>query len=130
MAPTKKTTLHDTEWELLEVLWNAKRATARDVEAAVERTRGWAYSTVKTLLDRMVEKGLVSARQIGNVWEYTPALRKADAQRRAWAGFLDKAFGGAAAPALEFVARQSKLSKTDIQKLQALLKTMEEDDDA
>jgi BlaI family penicillinase repressor len=74
----------ETEWDLLHALWNAERATAREVTESLADKRAWAYSTVKTMLDRMVEKGLVDARQVGNVWEYTPAMPRQEAQRWAW----------------------------------------------
>ena len=77
----------------------------------------------------MVDKGLVSARQVGNVWEYAAQVRKADARRAAWTGFLDKAFGGATLPALEFVASESRLSTDEIKRLRALLDRMEDEDD-
>jgi BlaI family penicillinase repressor len=117
----KKATIHDTEWDLLEVLWTKERATAREVAEALTKKRGWAVSTVKTLLDRLVVKELVSARQVGNVWEYTPAVEPVDARRSAWTELVEKAFGGAVAPALHFLAKDAKLSKKDLAALRALL---------
>jgi BlaI family penicillinase repressor len=121
MAQRKKSTIHDTEWDLLEVLWDKERSTAREVAEALEKKRGWAVSTVKTLLDRMVKKELVAARQVGNVWEYTPAVRPVEARRSAWAELVTKAFGGAVAPALHFLAQDAKLSKKELAELRALL---------
>src|SRR5580658_9910481 len=125
MTAHKKATIHDTEWDLLEVLWTKERATAREVCEVLAKKRGWAVSTTKTLLDRMVAKELVSARQVGNVWEYTPALRRVEARRSAWVDFVEKAFGGAAAPALHFLAKEAKLSKKDLAELRALLDSKE-----
>ena len=71
----------------------------------------------------------MAARQVGNVWEYTPALRRVDARRSAWAEFVGKAFGGAAAPALHFLASEAKLSKKELAELRALLDTKEDRDD-
>lgn len=113
--------MHETEWDLLEVLWAAERATAREVADALAEKRGWAVSTTKTLLDRMVAKGLVSARQVGNVWEYSPAVGRTEARRSAWAEFVAKAFGGSASPALHFLAKDAKLSKKELAELRALL---------
>jgi BlaI family transcriptional regulator, penicillinase repressor len=127
MTERKKGTIHNTEWDLLEVLWEKERATAREVSEALAKKRGWAVSTVKTLLDRMVKKGLLSARQVGNVWEYTPAVRPIDARRSAWAELVGKAFGGAVAPALHFLATDAKLSKKDLAELRALLDKKEKD---
>jgi BlaI family penicillinase repressor len=117
---TKKT-MHETEWDLLEVLWEREQATARDVTDALAKKRGWAVSTVKTQLDRMVAKGLVAARQVGPVWEYSPNVRRIDARRSAWHEMLDKAFGGAAGQALHFLANDAKLSKQELSELRAIL---------
>lgn len=124
----RKAKIHDTEWDLLEALWAAERATARQITEALEGKRGWAVSTVKTLLDRMVEKGLVHARQVGNVWEYTPAVKAVDARRTAWGEFVQKAFGGSSAPALHFLAKDAKFSKKELAELRALLDRNERKD--
>jgi len=121
MSERKNATIHGTEWDLLEVLWAKERATAREVSEALAEKRGWAVSTVKTLLDRMVQKGLVAARQVGNVWEYTPAVAPVEARRSAWGELVEKAFGGAVAPALHFLAKDAKLSKKELAALRALL---------
>jgi predicted transcriptional regulator len=129
MSDRKRIAINDTEWDLLDVLWKVERATAREVAQALAKKRGWAVSTTKTLLDRMVPKGLVNARQVGNVWEYTPALRRVDARRSAWAEFVEKAFGGASAPALHFLAKDAKLSKKELAELRTLLDTKEDGHD-
>ena len=128
MAPRTPPDILETEWDILDALWQAERATARQVTEALQDRRGWAYSTVKTLLDRMVEKSLVQARQVGNVWEYTPALPRQKAQRWAWRRLVDVAFGGATAPTLAFVAKETKLSRRERAELRALLDELEQDD--
>jgi BlaI family penicillinase repressor len=118
----------ETEWDILDVLWTAERATARDVTERLAPRRDWAYSTVKTLLDRMVDKQLVVARQVGNVWEYTPGLPRQKAQRWAWRRLVDVAFGGAAGSTLAFVARETKLNATDRAELRALLERLDSEE--
>jgi BlaI family penicillinase repressor len=115
-------TISDGEWELLDALWARRHATARQVAETVHSSRGWAYSTVKTMLDRMVDKGLVNARQVGNVWEYTPAVEPQEARRGAWTRFISSAFGGAVAPALAFIASEAKLSRKEREALLAMLR--------
>lgn len=127
MAERRKSTIHETEWDLLEVLWERERGTAREVTEALAQKRGWAVSTVKTLLDRMVKKGLIAARQVGNVWEYTPAVQPVQARRSAWTELVEKAFGGAVAPALHFLAKDAKLSKKELAELRALLDRKDKD---
>jgi BlaI family penicillinase repressor len=121
----RKVRIHEGEWDLLEALWESERGTAREIAEALAEKRGWAVSTVKTMLDRMVEKGFVHARQVGNVWEYTPAVDQVDARRSAWREFLGKAFGGSAGMALNFLANDAKLSKKERAELIAQLEKNE-----
>jgi BlaI family penicillinase repressor len=130
MAPKTPPEILETEWDILDALWQAERATARQVTEALQERRGWAYSTAKTLLDRMVEKGLVQARQVGNVWEYTPGLPRQKAQRWAWRRLVDVAFGGATAPTLAFVARETRLTRREREHLRALLDQLEAQEDS
>lgn len=109
------------EWHLLEALWEQERATARQIADHLHGDQQWAYSTVKTMLDRMVTKGLVHARQVGSVWEFTAAVRPDDARRSAWRRFIANAFGGAITPALEFIASEARLTKKQREALLALL---------
>ena len=117
----------DAEWDLLEALWRLERATARDLAEELEGERGWARSTVKTMLDRMADKGLVSMRAVGNVHEYEPAVKPDDARRSAWRRFVDAAFGGAMEPALRFLAEDAKLTKAQRSQLRRLLKEGRDD---
>ncbi|MFZ4574754.1 MAG: BlaI/MecI/CopY family transcriptional regulator [Phycisphaerales bacterium] len=118
-------TISDAEWDLLETLWERGPTTARGAAEALESERGWAYSTVKTMLDRMVEKKLISARQVGNVWEYTALVEPEEARRSAWRRFVEAAFGGASASALQFVVSEARLSRKQREDLLNLLKNKE-----
>lgn len=113
--------INETEWVLLEVLWRRERGTAREVAEDAAQSRAWAYSTVKTLLDRMVAKQLLSARRVGNVWEYEPAVREVEARRKAWRRFVETAFGGSMAPALNFIANDARLTRKQREALRELL---------
>ena len=80
------------------------------------------------MLDRMVRKQLVSARRVGNVWEYRPAVPREDARRGAWHGFVETVFGGAMAPALRFLATDAKLTRKQREQLLAMLEDGHDDD--
>jgi BlaI family transcriptional regulator, penicillinase repressor len=123
--PEPETTITDAEWRLLEALWILERATARQVADELHDAQQWAYSTVKTMLDRMATKGLVAARQVGNVWEFTASVKPDDARRSAWKRFVGSAFGGAVAPALAFIASEARLTKKQREALLALLEEQE-----
>lgn len=119
--PDTDASITDAEWILLEALWTLRQATARQVTDHLHGDQEWAYSTVKTMLDRMAAKGLVKARQVGHVWEFSAAVNPDDARRSAWRRFIGSAFGGAIAPALEFIASEAKLTRRQREALLALL---------
>jgi predicted transcriptional regulator len=127
MGDENERAINDTEWDVLGVLWQRERATAREVAEALEERRGWAYSTVKTMLDRMLDKGLVAARRVGNVWEYSPAVVRAEARRSAWRRFVDTVLEGSASPALGLLAGDLRLSKKQRDQLRKLIDQAEEE---
>ena len=120
-------TITQAEWDVLKALWELGPTTARQVADHLRPARGWAYSTVKTMLDRMRDKKIVHARQVGNVWEFSSALAPVDARRGAWRRFVDAAVGGAMAPALEFIAAEG-LSKNERERLLSLLRKESSDE--
>ena len=121
MPPDENRLISDAEWDVLEVLWERERLTARELSESLEETRGWAYSTCKTMLDRMRAKDLVAGRRVGNVWEYTAAVEPVDARRGAWRRFVSAAFGGSLSPALRFIAEDARLTKRQRAQLRKLL---------
>jgi predicted transcriptional regulator len=103
MIRQRSTGLQQTEWDILAALWDLGNASAGEVTKAVQPRHSWAYSTVKTLLKRMTDKGLVRARLKSAVWRFSPAYSRPELQRRQWRHFVDIAFDGSVASATQFV---------------------------
>jgi predicted transcriptional regulator len=117
--------LTDAEWSVMNALWEIAPATARGVLEAVRSRTGWAYTTVRTLLERLVEKGAVRARREGNADVYTPALPRAGARKAALRALLDRAFGGAPSSMAQFLLGSERLSAAD---RRALVRLLEDQD--
>ncbi len=64
------------EWVLMDALWLAGRGTASELQKRLESSQGWAYRTVKTMPDCLVTMGYIQARRVGNVYEYTPKIKR------------------------------------------------------
>jgi len=113
--------LSDAEWIVMNTIWESQPTEASDVIAAVGSANDWSDATVKTMLHRLVKKGALAAEQIGKKYSYTPAVRRSDCVRRASRSFLDRVFGGDAAPALLHLVKTSKLSEDELAQLRELL---------
>ena len=122
-----ETKISEAEWDVLQALWARERGTARDLADDLEASRGWARTTVQTMLDRMAAKGLVSVRRVGNVKEFEPAVKPAEAQRSAWRRFVNQAFDGAVGSALAFIADDAKLTTKQRESLRRLLEEGRDD---
>lgn len=113
--------LTEAEWHLMTALWERHPATARELADSLPDEIQWAYTTVKTLLSRLVAKKAVSERKLGNVAVYEPLLTRSRARRSALRTLLDQAFGGAVAPLLDFLADDRGLSRRQRRELMQLL---------
>ena len=116
-----KTELFDSEWTILQVVWEREPCAAPTVQEALEKDKGWAYTTVKTLMDRMVKKGLLKTEKIRNLYLYRAAITRAQAQRSEILRTIKRAFDGALTPMMQFLIENEKLSDEDYRQLEHLL---------
>jgi BlaI family transcriptional regulator, penicillinase repressor len=112
----------EAEWRLMTALWVKSPASARDVHDAVAPDTGWAYTTVKTMLDRLVEKGALGVETPRHAASYTPLVSQKDGRRSAVRTLLDQAFGGSPAPLVAHLLNDQRLSKRDREEIARMLK--------
>ena len=109
------------ELEIMKVLWRKPGLGASEIADALEDSRDWNIRTIKTLLSRLVEKGALATEQDGRRFLYRPLIEKAAYQKKAASQFVDRLFGGKAAPLIAHLADARGLSDEDIEELEALL---------
>lgn len=114
--------ISDAESHVMDKLWQRAPQTAEELVASLGSTHDWQPSTVKTLLNRLLNKGAIAAERDGRRFLYSPVLA-----RDAWLGnesvsLIDRLFGGGLAPLVAQFASRRKLSKADIAALKELLK--------
>ena len=113
--------ISDAEWIVMEVLWRWGGAAAGDVIHALSDQKDWNHRTIRTLLARLVEKGVVETVANGNRSLYRPAVRREKCVRQESRSFLEKVFGGDASELLVHFVRNSKMSADELQRLRKLL---------
>ena len=113
--------LFESEWAILQVVWECEPCAAPTVQEVLQEQKGWAYTTVKTLMDRMVRKGLLKTERVRNLYLYRSAVTRAQAQRNELLRTAQRAFDGALTPMMQFLIESEKLSEEDYQYLEHLL---------
>ena len=113
--------LAKSEWILMDALWARGRGTATDLQVELHESQGWAYSTVKTMLDRLVEKGYVKTRRVGNVYEYTPKIKRGTAVTRVIDDLTERILEGSVTPFISRLIERRALSTQEVDELRSLL---------
>ena len=116
--------ISEAELAVMEVLWSAAvPLTAADVAQRIAG-RDWSDRTVKTMLARLLAKGVLAHEEDGRRYLYRPTVARdayvAGESRR----LVDRLFGGRAAPMVAHLAEGDGLSQDDIAELEALLKEL------
>ena len=86
--------ISDSEWDVMECVWDAGDCTASDVIKKLRATHDWNHSTIRTLLARLVEKRALDYRVDGSRYIYRPAVSREKCVRQIGRSFLDKVFHG------------------------------------
>ena len=121
--------LNDSEWTVMRAVWARSPATVRDVLERIEAETGWAYTTVKTILERLVEKGVLRVRKRANTSLFEPLVTQRDARKSAVRSLIDKAFDGAFGSLLQHLAVEEKMTARDRQRLAQMLNEIDESRD-
>ena len=112
--------ISEAEWEVMRVAWKKGKATAQEVVDELAHKK-WSPLTVKTLLGRLSRKGALSHEPLGKAYVYRPSVRREDCVRLESESFLDRVFGGAAAPLLAHFVKRAELTREEIDELRKIL---------
>ena len=113
--------LTPAEWKVMKVVWRQKACAARDVYAETRRVFGWAPSTAKSVLRRLVDKGCLTTTQVGNSFLYKPAESAVQSLLGAADELLDSVLEGTTGLVLSHLVKKSRLSAQELADLRALL---------
>jgi BlaI family penicillinase repressor len=120
--PKQTIELTEAEWAIIKAVWESEPCAAPAIQERLHKQTAWTYSTVRTLMDRMVAKGLLTADKIRNLTQYRSAVTREQAQRGELLYALKHAFNGALTPMVQCLLETEKLSADDLAELEALIK--------
>ncbi len=94
----------------LNALWTLDEGNVRDVQQIVARTRPLAYTTIMTVLDRLVRKGKLSRRKTGRAFVYRPEASREETRQAAIRELVETLFNGSEKELLAFLAAPGKMA--------------------
>ena len=114
-------TISDAEWDVMEPIWDAGESTAAEIIRRLGATHDWNHSTIRTLLARLVEKGVLTYEVDGARYIYRAAVSRERCVRQEGRSFLDKIFGGDVGALVAHFVEDTPLDAEQIRQLRELL---------
>lgn len=111
------------ELEILDVLWERRQATVRDVHEIINRRGGkpTIYTTVLKLMQIMHEKGLVERDDSSRAHVYRAKLSQNETQKTLVSDLLEKAFRGSALSLVQHVLESKPASREELTEIRKLI---------
>ena len=113
-----------SEWKVMEVLWEEPNIFAADIVKRLSE-ESWSDKTIRTLISRLVKKGLVNYEKVGKMYRYYPVVERHACVLEESQAFIDKIFGGSPSAFVSNLIKSEKLSKDELDELRRLLKNKE-----
>ena len=117
--------LTDSEWTVLDVLWQSGPLALGPIVDALKEPTGWSRNTVHTYLTRMAEKGLVAIDRSCAPHQYRAAVSRDQCRAAERQDFLERVYQGSAGSLVAAFLKEEKLSPQEREELRALLDAME-----
>jgi BlaI family penicillinase repressor len=114
--------LSNFELEVMRLIWRDKEAIVPDLHRELAAERDISYSTVKTIVDRLEEKGAIKRlRTYGRTILYGPAIAEKALAKPLVNDLLRRLFGGEARPLISHLLKDENLSLDDLAYLEEVI---------
>lgn len=110
------------EWEVMRVVWAAKQSTSKEISDVLGQKKEWKPATTKTLIGRLVKKGMLQTTEHGRKYIYTPIVTEEEGVQEASQTLLAQVCSKKVGKTIGSMLESSLLSQKDIDDLERLLK--------
>ena len=124
--------ISDAEWHVMHEVWRfeagseGRAITSGEIVSRLTTTMNWSAGTVKTLLHRLVEKGVLDFQRKGNRYLYRARFSEEECVDWASNQLLHSVFAGRPVPMLAYLVQSSRLSGAEIDSLRTLLREIQQ----
>ncbi len=118
--------LTNSEWHIMENLWEASPKTATQLIKAMEEEAGWAKSTTKTVLKRMEQKGYIAYREGEKAREYYAVLMRNEVVESETSSFLNRIYNGSLGLMVNTLVKKRDIPEEEMEELYQIIKEARE----
>ncbi|XEC93638.1 BlaI/MecI/CopY family transcriptional regulator [Paenibacillus tarimensis] len=111
----------EAEWEVMECLWTRGNMAANEIFEAIRQRKSWTDKTVKSLINRLLNKEVISFVKKGRRYEYYPLVERSHCIQVEKRSFLERLFGGRPMSAIVHFINEEQLTREEIDELKQML---------
>ena len=111
----------ESELEILQILWEKKTCTVREVHEILEQNKEAGYTTTLKLMQIMLEKGLVERDASAKTHIYKPLVNQQKTQQHLLTKMIDNVFNGSASRMVMQALGNHKASKEELEAIKLYL---------
>lgn len=115
-----------SEWEVMRVVWTTSPITSREISTILNEKKDWKLATTKTLIGRLVKKGMLTAEPNGRQYDYSPAVTEEKSVEEATEALLSQVCTKKAGVTIQMMLENSTLSLSDLEALEDVIKLKKE----
>ena len=128
MSKNKKL-IGELELEVLKVVWTLQPCTVSQIVKSMKKRREYARTTILTIMQRLEGKKFVKRRKQDGVFHYKTTENLSDVLTGLTRQFVDTMLGGSPLPFVTYFAESKKLTKKQVETLQAIVDELRDEKD-
>lgn len=113
--------ISDAEWEVMKIIWSKEEATANEIIDNLKGKQEWKNTTIKSLINRLLNKEAIGFRKNGKEYFYYPLISEEECIKEESKSFLKKVFNGSLNEMVLNLVKSEKLTQEDINELRDIL---------
>lgn len=117
----KEIEISPSEWEIMRVVWTSHPITSTEIFDILKEKKEWKLPTTKTLIGRLVKKGMLTTETKGRKYEYSPVVTEKDGIESATEALLEQVCTTKIGQTIEIMLENSELSQADLESLERLI---------
>ncbi|MCB2291022.1 BlaI/MecI/CopY family transcriptional regulator [Clostridium sp. CS001] len=113
--------ISNAEWEVMKIIWNYSQITSVNIIRELKDKAQWKSATVKSLINRLLNKNAIGFNKLGNEYLYFPLVSEDECIRLESQSFINKVFNGSIKSMLLTFVESKEISESDIEELKSII---------
>jgi len=109
------------EMEVLRFIADHSPVTVRDVAEHFNKSKGYARTTILTVMERLRQKGYLTRKKVGGSYQYSLRQPKTALMQSLVRDFVESVLGGSVSPFIAYLTQEVELSDDELQELKKLV---------